>query len=131
MSFNPNSIGKNPKRSKIIQALRKKNANIILLSDTRLSKEVEPTVKAEWGGKANFSSYTSQARGVAILFAKDLAIDIIDDTIYNDKTGNFTVLNIRYETFIITLAYIYGPNSDDPNFFSNVVFNPRFYSGRV
>ena len=122
MSFNPNSIGKNPKRSKIIQALRKKNANIVLLSDTRLSSEIEPTVKAEWGGEANFSSYTSQARGVAVLYAKGLAVDIIEDSIYKDKTGNFIVLNIKYETFIITLACIYGPNNDDPEFFRNVVF---------
>ena len=34
LAFNPNSIGKNPKRSQILRALRKKKANIILLSDT-------------------------------------------------------------------------------------------------
>ena len=66
LSFNPNSIGKNPKRAKILEAIKKKNANIILFSDTRISAEIEPMVKAEWGGKANFGSYTSQARGVAI-----------------------------------------------------------------
>ena len=72
LSFNPNSIGKNPKRSKILQAIKKKNANIILFSDTRISKEIEPIVKAEWGGHTNFASYTSQARGVAIFFSKIL-----------------------------------------------------------
>ena len=66
LSFNPNSMGKNPKRSKILQAIRKKKANIILFSDTRISAEIEPIVKAEWGGKANFASFSSQARGVAI-----------------------------------------------------------------
>ena len=70
LSFNPNSIGKNPKRAKVIKALRNKNANIILLSDTRLASEVESVVKAEWGGKAEFASFTSQARGVAVLFKK-------------------------------------------------------------
>ena len=47
LSFNPNSIGKNPKRAQILQAIKKKNANIILFSDTRLSAEIEPLVKAE------------------------------------------------------------------------------------
>ena len=86
LSFNPNSIGKNPKRAKIIQALKKKNANIILLSDTRLAKEIEPIVKSEWGGKAHFASFTSQARGVAILFSKDLAVEIIEDSIFNNDS---------------------------------------------
>ena len=67
LSFNPNSIGKNPKRAQILQAIRRKNANIILFSDTRLSAEIEPLVKAEWGGKVNFASFSSQARGVAII----------------------------------------------------------------
>ena len=123
LSFNPNSIGKNPKRAKIIQALKKKNANIILLSDTRLAKEIEPVVKSEWGGRANFASFTSQARGVAILFSKDLALEIIEDSIYNDISGNFTALNIKYEQFIITLACIYGPNNDSPEFYDKVVFS--------
>ena len=128
LSFNPNSIGKNPKRAKIIQSLKKKNANIILLSDTRLAKEIEPIVKSEWGGKANFASFTSQARGVAILFSKDLAVEIIEDSIFNDISGNFTALNIKYEQFIITLACIYGPNNDSPEFYDKVVsYNIKKY----
>ena len=122
LSFNPNSIGKNPKRAQIIQAIKKKNPNIILFSDTRISADIEPLVKSEWGGKANFASFTSQARGVAIFFSKGLPIDIIEDSIYNDKSGNFTVLNIKFENHIITIGCIYGPNEDNPDFFKNVVF---------
>ena len=122
LSFNPNSIGKNPKRSKILQAIKKKNANIILLSDTRISKEIEPIVKAEWGGYTNFASFTSQARGVAIFFTKNFALEIIEDSIYNDKSGNFTVLNFKYENYVITLACIYGPNQDEPDFYDKIVF---------
>ena len=123
LSFNPNSIGKNPKRAKVIKALRNKNANIILLSDTRLASEVESVVKAEWGGKAEFASFTSQARGVAVLFKKDFALEIIEDSIYRDGSGNFVVLNAKYESFTITLACIYGPNSDEPKFYEKIVFD--------
>ena len=104
--------------------MKKKRANIILLSDTRISKDIEPLVKAEWGGKANFASFTSQARGVAIFFTKDLAIEILENSVYNDPSGNFTVLNFKYENFVITLSCIYGPNQDHPDFYKNVVF-PR------
>ena len=122
LSFNPNSIGKNPKRANVIQAIRKKQANIILFSDTRISTDVEPSIRAEWGGKINFASYTSQARGVAVFFTKELAIEIIENTIYNDKSGNFTVMNVKYENSVITIACIYGPNSDEPDFYEKIVF---------
>ena len=121
LSFNPNSIGKNPKRANVIQAIRKKQANIILFSDTRISTDVEPSIRAEWGGKINFASYTSQARGVAVFFTKELAIEIIENTIYNDKSGNFTVMNVKYENSVITIACIYGPNSDEPDFYEKIV----------
>ena len=80
-------------------------------------------MKAEWGGKTNFASYTSQARGVAIFFTKELPIEIIEDSIFNDPSGNFTVLNFKFENFIITLSCVYGPNNDDPDFYERVVFN--------
>ena len=122
LTFNPNSIGKNPKRTKILSYLKKKRANIILISDTRIAKEIEPLVKSEWGGKAHFASFTSQARGVAIFFTKEMPIEIFEDSIFKDPSGNFLVLNIKFENFIITLGCIYGPNNDSPNFYENVVF---------
>ena len=121
MGFNPNSIGKNPKRQKILNEMRKKGADIIMFSDTRIAKEIEPTVIAEWGGKINFASYTSQARGVAIFFRKELPIEIIEDTIYNDNSGNFTCLNVKFEEYVINLSCIYGPNEDNPQFYENIV----------
>ena len=69
-SFNVNSIGKNPKRQEIFKFLRSKKADILILVDTRFSKEIENQVKEEWGSKVYFSSFTSQARGVAIFFKK-------------------------------------------------------------
>ena len=122
VSFNPNSTGKNPKRANILQAVRKKQANIILFSDTRISADIEPSIKAEWGGKVNFASFTSQARGVAVFFTKDLPIEIIENSIYNDKSGNFTAMNIKYEDCVITISCIYGPNNDDPSFYEEIVF---------
>ena len=120
--FNPNSIGRNPKRTKVLHSLRKKGADIILLSDTRISKDIEALVKSEWGGHVNFASFTSQARGVAIFFKKELAIQIIENLIYNDPSGNLTILNFLYETYTITLGCIYGPNQNNPEFYKEIVF---------
>ena len=71
-SFNVNSIGKQPKRREIFKFLEKKGGDIQILVDTRFSKEIEDTVREEWGSQVIFSSYTSQARGVAIFFKKNI-----------------------------------------------------------
>ena len=51
-----------------------------------------------------------------------MPIEICEDSIYNDPSGNFTVLNFKYENLIITLSCVYGPNNDDPDFYEKVVF---------
>ena len=79
-------------------------------------------MKTEWGGQARFASFTSQARGVAIFFRKDLAINIVENSIYADPTGNLIILNLQYESYTITLGCIYGPNQDNPDFYKQIVF---------
>ena len=69
-SFNVNSIGKNPKRQEIFKFLNTKNADINVLVDTRISKDLENCTKQEWGSSAYFSSFTSQSRGVAVFIKK-------------------------------------------------------------
>ena len=123
LSFNPNSIGKNPKRQKIFNALKKKNPDILLISDTRIVKIIENQVRSEWGGKCHFSSFTSQARGCAIFFRKEFPAEIIESSVVAHPSGNFLALNIKYENFTITISCIYGPNEDNPDFYRDVVFH--------
>ena len=122
LSFNPNSIGKNPKRGKIVQILKNQQVSIVFLSDTRLNKDTEVEVKQEWEGKAYFSSYTSQARGVAILIAREIPIVVYEDTIFRDSTGNLLMFNCKYENTTRSLYCLYGPNCDSPQFYEDVLF---------
>ena len=59
--FNVNSIGKNPKRRQVLHFLRKKNPDLLITIDTRFSKEIENSVKTEWGSQVLFSSFDSQS----------------------------------------------------------------------
>ena len=122
IAFNPNSIGKNPKRSEVFYSLKEKDADIVLFSDTRIGKDMEALVKAEWEGQAHFAGYSSQSRGVAMFFKKDLPVRVLEDSILKDPSGNFVVLNFIYETYTITLGCIYGPNHDDLDFYNNIVY---------
>ena len=94
-NYNANSIGKNPKRSQVFCYLRKKRPDILIVVDTRLSKDVENIVKAEWGGYAEFSSFDSQSRGVAIFVQKNLPIKFLDKFSY--LRGNILSILVEIE----------------------------------
>ena len=120
IAFNANSIGKQPKRRQVLCFLRKKDPDLLVILDTRFSKDIENSVKAEWGGQVLFSSFSSQARGVAIFVKKNLPIKILDK--FNDQNGNILGLLIEYEGKRILLEGLYGPNGDSPLFYENEVF---------
>ena len=120
VAFNANSIGKNPKRRQVLHFLKKKNPDLLVVVDTRFSKEVENTVKVEWGSQVLFSSFSSQSRGVAIFIKKDLPLKILDK--FGDKNGNLLSILVEYENKRILLEGIYGPNGDSPTFYENEVF---------
>ena len=100
--------------------LNKKKADILILVDTRLSKEVENQVRAEWGGFAFFSSFSSQSRGVAVLIRKDFPGKVLDT--FADLAGNISAILLGIEEKSILIEGIYGPNADTPIFFSDEVF---------
>ena len=120
-SYNARSIGKNPKRRHILHYIKEKNDDINIIVDTRFSKNIENKVKADWGGHAFFSSFSSEARGVAIFIKKGLAIDILDKRA--DDQGNLLSLLIKFNGKKILVSGLYGPNTDDPDFYKNEAFS--------
>ena len=122
LAFNPNSIGKNPKRGKIFTALKQKRADIILIADSRIAVSIEKTIKAEWGGECAFASFSSASRGCAIFFKKNLPVDIDFESLQKCENGNFISLNIKYQGLTISINCVYGPNNDSPIFYTNKVF---------
>ena len=56
---------------------------------------MEPYIKAEWGGEVIFNSYTSNARGVCILFSNNVEYKVhLSKT---DQDGNMLILDIEIE----------------------------------
>ena len=89
--LNVTSIGRQPKRSQVFEFLKKTDADIFVLSDTRIDKSIENVIKSEWGGEALFSSFSSQARGVAVLFKKNTPVRIMKSK--SDANGNLIQVN--------------------------------------
>ena len=104
----------------MLHFLNAKRPDILIIADTRLSKDIETVVKAEWGGHAHFSSFTSQARGVAIFMRKDFPVKVLDS--FKDKEGNILSLLLEIETKKVLVQGTYGPSKDNPSFYSEECF---------
>ena len=118
ISLNCQGLGIQTKRREILHNLRSKNFSIISLIDTHISKDQQRRVTLEWGYQTFYSSYSSQSRGVAILFNNNFEFKL--HSFYNDTAGNLLILDIEIEKHRITFVTLYGPNNDDPAFYEFV-----------
>ena len=65
-----------------------------------------------------FSSFTNSSRGVMILINNNFEFKV--EGVKTDKNGNYILLDITIQGKRITLVNIYGPNEDNPNFYTNI-----------
>ena len=60
---------------------------------------------------------SSKKAGVAMLFNNNFSFQI--SKTYSDPGGRFIICDLITNGKILTLANIYGPNEDDPDFFNS------------
>lgn len=118
ISINCQGLHDYKKRKDVFQFYRQQKCNILCLQDTHFTEEMENNITNEWGYTAYFNSFSSQSRGVAILFNNNF--DFIVHRKKSDDTGNFLALDLTIENSRISLITIYGPNEDDPNFYEKI-----------
>ena len=92
--------------------------DIILLSDIRLDKSQQLQMSNDINYYTHFNSNSSNSRGVAILIKKSAAIKT--ETLYIDNSNNIIIIKCNFEEKIFILVSIYGPNQDDPDFFTDL-----------
>ena len=114
-STNCRGLGDYAKRKDVFNYLRDKKFGIYCLQDTHFTTALEPYVRAEWGGEVYFNSFTSNSRGVCILFSNFIEYKVCKAKM--DQNGNMLILDLELEGKQLTLVNIYGPNEDSPDFF--------------
>ena len=119
LTVNCQGLGDPNKRRNVFKILKTKNYNIYFIQDTHFIQENENLIQTQWGYKAFFSSYKSNSRGVAILFNNNCEITIHEQ--YRDDNGNYLILDVIVENLHFLLINIYGPNSDKPEFYSQLL----------
>ena len=114
--MNCQGLGNFQKRKDVINFLR--SYDIICLQDTHFHPNMHDRIKNEWGYKVFFSSYKSNSRGVAILLKNTFEHKIF--SVITDNTGNLLMLDINIQGKRLTLATVYAPNNDCPEFFTDL-----------
>lgn len=118
VSWNVRGLGHAVKRGKVFAHLKSLKADVILLQETHIKATEQRRLRAGWVSQVYQSPFTSKARGVAILFRKNIPFRL--DSMVTDPNGRYIMITGNIHSFPVTLLNVYGPNTDDPKFFREV-----------
>ena len=113
LSLNVRGLRDVKKRSEVfrwLQTLHNGANSIVFLQETHTSDKDLLVWEHEWGSKILMSHGTTNSKGVAILFPKNINFKIESE--YFDKDGRMLVLCITYEQIEYCLINIYCPTED-------------------
>ena len=117
-SINTRGLGDRFKRREIFNWLKYKKMSVYFIQEAHCMQDNTHDWRAEWGYQALFSCCSSNKAGVAILFNNNFSFQLLKA--YTDPKGRFIICDLTTNGKYITLANIYAPNEDDPNFFTSV-----------
>ena len=107
LSANCRGLKDKSKRFDVLNYLKDMEADIIFLQDTHLTEQDVSKVKMMWDCDFLLHGIHNNARGVAIFFSNKFEHKILNK--YTDDEGN-----------VLIIVNIYGPNNDDPTFYSTL-----------
>ena len=110
-SFNCNGLGSPSKREKVLNWLKKKAEDIILLQETHSTILSEESWKRTWGGDIYFNHGNSNSTGVAFLIKPNSNIKICNHVII--VQGRTSLLEIEIENVLYCIVNVYCPNTND------------------
>lgn len=117
-SLNCRGLRNNRKRRDMFKFLREKKYSVYCLQDIHWDNKWQNMIRAEWGYECWYAGYTSNSRGVAILFNNNFEFKVTN--VQRDVNGNWLSLSLKIDAIDITLICLYGPNRDDPEFYSRI-----------
>ena len=111
------------KKRRLQLASAKKKLDIYCLQEAHIqnSKREQARWKSQWGYEAFFSSFDSKSCGAIILFNN--TFEYVLHNVISDQQGRYIILDISIFQQLCTLVTLYGPNTDSPEFFTNLKEN--------
>lgn len=121
VSLNVRGLANQSKRADTLNYLKSKNFSVYFLQETHFTTKEENYIRAQWGYDCFFSNFSSQAKGVAILFNNNFEYKIHEIKKDEEYEGSKLMLDVTIEDKRTLLVNIYGPNRDDPHFYSSAL----------
>ena len=118
VTWNVNGLGSQVKRGKVFSYLKTLSADIVFLQETHIKASEQNRLKVNWFSDIYQSTFSSKARGVAILFRKNVPFQL--SSLTSDPNGRYLIVSGKINNIPITCVNVYGPNTDDPEFFRRV-----------
>ena len=117
-SLNVRGLNDVIKRRQVFKEARRDKSSILCLQETYSSQAVQDQWQHEWGGIARFSHGTSKSKGVGILFDRKLHTKILES--WEDAEGRALIVKAEIDDIVYTVASIYAPNKDNPEFIDKI-----------
>ncbi len=95
-------MGHQIKRGKVFANLKSLSADIIFLQETCIRPTGQRRLRSNWISQVYQSSFSSRARGVAILFCKTVPFRL--STVISDPSGRYILVSGHINLFPITCA---------------------------
>jgi exonuclease III len=110
LTYNVKGLKGPEKRSRVLEWLKQKKGDIILIQESHFEESDRTKWKEEWEGEIISSQGTNQARGVCILLSKDLNGSVKQT--FRDSEGRWVMIMIDIKNVSYCIVNYYGPNLD-------------------
>ena len=118
LSCNVRGINDENKRHDVFDYLKSLKYDIYCVQDIHCSESQQVLFKRDWGGDMFISHGTTNSRGVAIMFSNNFECEVKE--VKRSTNGNFIGLKIKTMDTDICLLTLYGPNTDEPDFYNEI-----------
>lgn len=125
VSMNCQGLSNKNSRADTLNFLKGKKFSVYFIQDTHFTTKEEKYIRTQWGYECFFSNFSSQSRGVAILFNNNFELEV--HKVEKDNNENKLILDVTIEGNRMVLINIYGPNSEDPDFYRQIYNNILTY----
>ena len=117
-SMNVRGLSNGSKRIDVFNWLKSKKFSIYCLQDIHVGQKYESSFVRDWGYEVILSFFSSESRGVAVLFMPGLDYKV--QNIPRDEFGNLLIIDLELCGTPTVLVVLYGPNKDQPSFYSKL-----------
>lgn len=103
VSWNVRGMGHPIKRGKVFAHLKSLSADIIFLQETHIRPNEQMRLRANWISQVYQATFSSKARGVAILFRKSVPFRL--HSVVSDPAGRYIIVSGFINNFPITCVW--------------------------